>query len=80
VQLGQDKQSSAAVRSQSSSMGLTVNQVFLFSVYKFRFLIYIVTWADTATNTQAAQSPGRYKPFYENPNFHNFLFLYDKLH
>jgi hypothetical protein len=30
-----------------------------FSVYKFRFFFYIVTWADTATNTQAAQSPRR---------------------
>jgi hypothetical protein len=66
VQLGQDKQSSAAVRYQSSAMGLTVYQVFLFSVYKFRFLIYIVTWADTATNTQAAQSPGRYLQAYGN--------------
>jgi len=34
---------------------------FYFVIYKFRFLIYIVTWADTATNTQAAQSPGRWQ-------------------
>jgi hypothetical protein len=57
--LGKTTNISAAVRYQSSAMGWTVYYVFLFSVYKFRFLIYIVTWADTATNTQAAQSPGR---------------------
>ena len=32
---------------------------FYFVIFKFRLLIYIVTGADTATNTQAAQSPGR---------------------
>ena len=30
-----------------------------FLIYKFRFLIYIVTGADIATNAQTAQSPGR---------------------
>jgi len=27
--------------------------------FAFHFLIYIVVWADTASNTQAAQSPAR---------------------
>jgi len=59
AQLGQDKQSSAAVRYQSLVMGWTVNQVKFRLAFKIHFLIYITGGADTATNTQAAQSPAR---------------------
>jgi hypothetical protein len=65
-QLGQDKQSSATVRYQSSVIGWTVYEVFLILLYKFRFLIYIQAGADTASNTQAAQSPARWLQFKEH--------------
>jgi len=35
--------------------------------FAFHFLIYIVVWADTAANTQAAQSPARYTPLCNLP-------------
>jgi len=64
VQLGQDQQFSASVRYQALAMGLTVNLYFFRSAFAFRFLIYIVVGSDTATNTQAAQSPTRWQQLF----------------
>jgi len=36
--------------------------------FAFHFLIYIVVWADTATNTQAAQSPTRCRQAFKLSN------------
>jgi len=58
-QLGQDKQSSAAVRYQSLVMGWTVYQHKFRLAFKIHSLIYITVGSDTATNTQAGQSPAR---------------------
>ena len=59
--MGKTSNFSAAVRYQSLAMGLSANLLFFRLAFAFRFLIYIVVWADTATNTQAAHSPGRYR-------------------
>jgi len=59
------------------AIGATVWQTKFRLAFAIHLLNYIRASADTATNTQAAQSPARYRPYYMNtPKFFvAFLFL-----